>query len=135
MKAYRQHIREFVLAQDLQSRYREWRQLGSGTHMPASTNNIFNTLDVPQKPTFSFPFSACGFFIFEKVSYDRFTPVFLINLWIRSKITTTSTFRHRTLVMPREPLPRMIQMQHMLTFQTKRWEPHRQRIAQCHYTI
>lgn len=49
----------------------------------------------------------------------------IIQLRVRPKIAPAATLRHRTLGVPRKPLPRVIQMQYVFTPETKRREPAR----------
>jgi len=49
----------------------------------------------------------------------------IAKLRVRLEITPTPTLGNRTLGMPREPLPRMVQMQHVVTLQAKSREPPR----------
>ncbi len=46
----------------------------------------------------------------------------VVQLGIRSEIAPAATLGNRTLDVPREPLPRMVEMQHMLAPQAKRRE-------------
>lgn len=49
----------------------------------------------------------------------------IIQLGIRPEVTATPTLRHRTLIVPSKPLPRVVQVQNMFAPETKGWEPHR----------